>query len=240
MNSKFNVEKYGEWMNHFASLLDNFNLVLFTNEESYKDIVKFIHPNVKIVIKEYTEFICNKWDWEKNHKNNYLLNNQSVHNTDWRLNMVWSEKINFVNEGIKYFNNEYCIWCDIGYFRTLISKKFPNKNIEIDPDKVYYALVCPRKQLNTYVRMILLKQQVPYEQNSIAGGFFLSHIKNIEHHHKIYYTKLEYYFLNDMLVKDDQYVLLHCFVENMVKYHLIEEPNPHMYDKWFVFQRFLT
>jgi len=240
MNSKFNVEKYGEWMDNFVSLLDNFNLVLFTNKASYNDIIKFIHPNVKIVIKEYEDFLCYKWDWQTNHEKNYLLNHQSSYNTNWRLNMVWSEKINFVKEGITYFNNDYCMWCDIGYFRSPINNNFPNKKMELDPDKVYYALVCPRKQLNTYVRMVLLKQQVPHDQNSIAGGFFLSHIKNIAHHHSLYYAKLDNYFTKDMLIKDDQYILIHCFVENMTKYHLIEETNPHIYDKWFVFQRFLT
>ena len=38
---------------------------------------------------------------------------------DWKINMLYSEKINFVKETLqkKYFDTEFYGWCDIGYFR---------------------------------------------------------------------------------------------------------------------------
>jgi hypothetical protein len=49
-----------------------------------------------------------------------MLNSQSQFNTAWELNMLWSEKIAFVQETIRnhYFDTEYYGWCDIGYFRN--------------------------------------------------------------------------------------------------------------------------
>ena len=92
-------------MTNFLSIVNNnFNLVIYTDENSLQYIPK--RENVKIIIKSFEQFYNYKYKdyWIQNHEKNNLLNNR----IDWKVNMLWSEKIWFVNETIqnKYFNTE--------------------------------------------------------------------------------------------------------------------------------------
>ena len=51
IKSKFNPEKYVEWMNNFISIVNNFNLVIYSDLNSYKYIKTNNNPRIKIVIK---------------------------------------------------------------------------------------------------------------------------------------------------------------------------------------------
>lgn len=156
LNSKFNISKYEKWIKNFILNIHNFNLVIFTNEKSKHMILPYIKNNqkIKVIIKEYDKFYNYKYKdyWIKNHMKNNYLNNNSIHKTEWKLNMLWSEKISFVKEVIenKYFVTPWYGWCDIGYFRCRnndinISEisKWPNsKKIEnLNKNKIYYALI---------------------------------------------------------------------------------------------------
>jgi len=81
-------------MNNFISISNKFKLVIYTNEESSRHINTRENPNIKIVIKPFDQFYCYKFreSWIKNHSKNTMLNEQSQFNTDWELNMLWSEK----------------------------------------------------------------------------------------------------------------------------------------------------
>ena len=120
IRSKFEPNIYIEWMNNFLSIVNNFNLVIYTDENSSRYIPHIAreNPKIKIIIKPLEEFYNYKYKdyWIENHTNNILLNDKSC----WELNMLWSEKIWFVNECIerKYFETEFYGWCDIGYFRN--------------------------------------------------------------------------------------------------------------------------
>jgi len=121
INSKFDPNIYIEWMKNFISIVNNFNLVIYTDENTFKyinTINNIDNPKIKIVIKPIQEFYNYKYKdfWIENHKKNYLLKDISC----WELNMLWSEKIWFVKETIerKYFDTEFYGWCDIGYFRN--------------------------------------------------------------------------------------------------------------------------
>ena len=122
IKSKFDIDTYVEWMNNFISICNNFNLVIYTNEESVHHIKTNGNPRIRVVIKPFDQFFCYKYKdhWIKNHEKNVMLNSQSQFNTAWELNMLWSEKIAFVQETIRnhYFDTEYYGWCDIGYFRN--------------------------------------------------------------------------------------------------------------------------
>ena len=118
IKSKFDPSTYIEWMNNFLSIVNNFNLVIYTDENSCKYINKKNNNKIKIIIKPLFHFYNYKYKdyWIKNHQKNYLLNNKS----SWELNMLWAEKIWFVNETIerRYFDTDFYGWCDIGYFRN--------------------------------------------------------------------------------------------------------------------------
>lgn len=262
INSKFSPEKYEKWFSNLLPNVKNFNLVIFCNNESKILLEKYTkhNQNIKLIILNLENFYNYKYKnaWIKNHKNNSLLNEKSKHNTCWELNMLWSEKISFVKNIVenKYFTEtEWYGWCDIGYFRCEnrgdISPNqiniWPNNNkiLKLEKEKIYYALVNRDmgylkslfKLINIKNNLGLPKTQIPPDQVSIAGGFFLTHKLNINNWHKMYDTKLNLYFKHNYLVKDDQIIIINSIAENKKKFKLISDKignNP-----WFVFQRYL-
>jgi hypothetical protein len=142
VKSKFSPTKYTEWIYNLLSIVNQFNLVIYTDKDSF-DILKSIFINnptisnkigikMKIIIKDMEHFFGYKYkdQWIQNHETSDLDLHQKV---DWSLIMLWCEKAHFVNETInnKYFDTLFYGWCDIGYFRnkntaTSILQMWPN------------------------------------------------------------------------------------------------------------------
>lgn len=257
MTSKHKPNIYVNWMNNFLSIVNNFNLVIYTNEESYKYINTNGNDKIKIVIKPLEEFYNYKYknDWIENHNKNILLN----HMTCWELNMLWSEKVWFVKETMerKYYDTEFYGWCDIGYFRNRendtpiqnLSNWCSNNNKVInnlEKDKICYACVSESdgyidflsKIVNNKNTIGLPVQEIPPMQNSIAGGFFILHKDKIDWWVKTYDTKLALYFKYKYLVKDDQMILVDCIFSDVNNFTIFRENGK--FDNWFMFQRILN
>jgi hypothetical protein len=242
----------GNILNH----VNNFNLVIYTNRESYIVIEQLIESNkinskLKVIFKEWDEFYTYKWnsEWIINHEKNDLLNNKSSFKTDWKLNMLWNEKVFFVHEAIdnQYFNSEWYGWCDIGYFRNSNTINWPNPNKinNLNKNKIYYGLVCNINVLEQLVGIVLNKNEInmpkvpiPTDQVSIAGGFFITHKSSLKWWKDTYYSRLNEYFKNNYLVKDDQIIIIDCIINNLIQFELVHEVDPTK-DEWFVFQNFL-
>ena len=256
IHSKCPPEVYVKWMNNFLSIVNNFKLVIYADEISCKHINTNGNANIKIIIKPIEHFYNYKYknDWIKNHEKNYLLNDR----TGWQLNMLWSEKIHFVNETIqnKYFDTEYYAWCDIGYFRNRVNDlntvnllNWPNYNTinKLDKNKIYYGCVNNNDNYMGSLQKIIINknkfglpiQQIPPNQVSIAGCFFLIHKDKINWWLNTYDTKLALYFKNNYLVKDDQIILVDCILSNTSEFVLFRENNIN-FDNWFMFQRILS
>jgi hypothetical protein len=256
MKSKFDPQIYIEWMDNFISIVNNFNLVIYTDQNSFKYINTKNNPKIKIVIKPLESFYNYKYKdyWIKNHENNYLLNDKCC----WELNMLWSEKIQFVKEtaGKKYFDTDFYGWCDIGYFRnrpedthTSELSNWGNNEAILQnyADKISYACVenyighikFLYKIINKRNEIGLPSQPIPPNQKSIAGGFFVLHKKNIDWWATTYDNKLKLYFENNYLVKDDQIILVDCIFSNSDRFSLFSE-NIANIDNWFMFQRILN
>jgi hypothetical protein len=254
IHSKFDPSIYIEWMNNFISIVNNFNLVIYTDENSSKYINTNGNPKIKVIIKPLVQFHCyrHKNYWIKNHKANVLLNDKSC----WELNMLWSEKIWFVKETLerKYFDTEFYGWCDIGYFRnrpedthTSNLQDWANNMsvLKMDKNKISYACITNDDGYLNYLNKIvnnknqfgLPVQPIPSHQNSIAGGFFIIHKDKIDRWAKTYKTKLKLYFKHDYLVKDDQIILVDCILSDIKEFTLFRENGPT--DNWFMFQRIL-
>jgi hypothetical protein len=256
IKSKFETVIYIEWMKNFLSIVNNFNLVIYTDENSATFIPEESKNNdkIKIIIKSIEEFYNYKYKdyWIENHNKNMLLNDKST----WELNMLWCEKVWFVKETIErnYFETEFYGWCDIGYFRNRLNDlntsflsnwSSPYKILKLDKNKIYYACVNNDiRYMNFIYKIVNCKNKngvpvipIPPNQFSVAGGFFILHKNNIDFWSKTFDTKLELYFKNNYLVKDDQIILIDCILSDPEKFVLFRETN--QYDNWFMFQRIL-
>jgi hypothetical protein len=245
-------------MNNFISIVNEFNLIIYTDENSSKFIDSKNNPKIIIIIKPLEDFYNYKYKdyWIENHKKNILINDVSC----WELNMLWSEKIWFVKETIerKYFDSDFYGWCDIGYFRnrtgeytdtnTSFLSHWPKKEkiLTLDNNKIIYACINnDNKHINYLYKLINKKnyiglpiQPIPPIQQSISGGFFILNKNNIGWWSSTYENKLKLYFENNYLVKDDQIILADCILSNTSMFRLFRE-NIKPYDNWFMFQRIL-
>ncbi len=242
IKSKFDINTYIEWTKNFINETSNFNLVLYTNKESYPYIEEIVKNNskVKIIFKELSEFLLYKYKskWETNQNKNTELSQVS-----WELIMLWCEKINFVNEAYKnnYFNLEWYGWCDIGYFRNGKIDNWPNndKILSLNKDKIYYLQVCDDNIINLLRQFILNINEfdlpitpIPANQISIAGGFFLIYFKMIDLYTKIFNDRIKTYFNHDYLIKDDQIIIIDSIIRHKDLFHIIK-------GDWFDFRTFL-
>jgi hypothetical protein len=267
IKSKFDPETYIQWMTNFISIVNHFNLVIYSDENSSQYIPSHAweHPKIKIIIKPLHEFHTYKYkdSWIKNHEKNFLLNDKIV----WEVNMLWNEKIWFVNETIEndYFastkddndsSSHFYGWCDIGYFRNRINDTHTNDLVNwaneikintLDKTKIHYACISNDNNNLKYLNKVISKknsfglpnQPIPPNQNSIAGGFFILHKDKMKWWRETYYEKLELYFKHDYLVKDDQIIVADCVFSNFNEFNLIRE-NDMKYDNWFLFQRYIS
>jgi len=249
IKSKFKPDTYVTWMNNLLSIVNNFNLVIYTDNNSSKFINTNNNPQIKIVIKPIDHFYCYQYKeaWIKNHEQNCLLNNIS----GWELNMLWSEKINFVFETAqqKYFETEFYGWCDIGYFRnrsndtsiSLLGTWPSNNKIDaLDKTKIHYACVNNNKLfLNYLCRLVCSQCEIPPNQTSVAGGFFILHKTLVEWWKNTYYKKMVEFFKKGLLIKDDQIVIANCVFSDLKSFCLHFEEYEDQYDNWFMFQRLL-
>lgn len=255
LKSKFDAEVYKKWFSNFLGNVNNFYLVIYTNKESYKMLKKYNkNPNIKIILVEFEEFYNYKYkdQFIRNHNNTVLKNM-----IDWKLNMLWSEKISFVKKTIdnKYFETDYYGWCDIGYFRGRpndisvdLIKTWPNpqKILELNKDKVHYAIINNNQEYMNLIFMMLRNRlsnglpmhQLPQNQLSVAGGFFILTPVKIDWWFKEYDKTLSLYLSNNYVVKDDQMLIIDCISQNINEFELYTEEDE-KYDNWFMFQRIL-
>jgi hypothetical protein len=261
LKAKFDKNKYGEWIDNLLNNVKNFKLIIYTNRESYYMLEKYENnENIKIIKLELWEFYNFKYRdfWIKNHEKNIELNRL----VDSRVNMLWNEKIFLVKRSYenKYFSGEWYGWIDIGYFRNTkwdikVDDNWPNKDKvdNLNKDKIYYAKVNNNKLfMNNLYKLIsdknengLPKQEIPANQISIAGGFFLIYYDKIDWYSKLHDEKVKLYIENNRLIKDDQIIVIDNIFSNFNNFILIseewcKEAGPGEHQRWFQFQRYLS
>lgn len=263
LKSKFDENTYSNWISNFLSIATRFNLVIYTDENSFQRISHLVNntnKNVKIVFKSIDQFYTYKYKdlWIKNHKKSGLMLHKWV---CWELNMLWNEKVFFVEETIKnqYFATPYYGWCDIGYFRNryndLNTKELVDwantnviNNIPYIDTHIHYGCV----QNNTFIIANLSKEikshydlskkgypTTQFETICFAGGFFILRKELIDKYVSLYDEKLLYYFSNSYLIKDDQTIIADIIFTNESMFYIHTEHN-NRYDNWFMFQRILS
>ena len=263
LKAKFDKTIYETWILCLIKTIKKCNFVIYTDTNGKKDILNLLEThsiqlpnNFLIVLKPLDKFKTYKYKdkWISNHEKNVLLNRH----IDWKLNMLWSEKVHFVNETCekKYFDTELYGWSDIGYFRNRYNKDTPlslltnwpntEKLNKINKNKIYYACINNNNQyIQSLFRLVANKNinglpinPIPENQLSIAGGFFIIHKEKVLWWKNTYDEKLSLYFKYNYLIKDDQIIIADCIFSNLKNFQLCKENNIN-YDNWFLFQRFL-
>jgi hypothetical protein len=262
LKSKFDNKTYVNWIKNLMSIVNNFNLVIYTDKESFIQIYSLINlsnTRIKIIIKPFEEFYTYKYrnDWITNHKKSNL----NLHNhIDWKLNMLWNEKVFFVNETIqnKYYDTLYYGWTDIGYFRNRLNDlhikyllKWPNNDIlnnHFNNNYIHYGcvqndslkyLLLSKEIKNHYINKNIVQPSINYEDTCFAGGFFILKPNVINIYTKLYDEKLAYYFKNNYIIKDDQTIIMDIVFTNEELFYIHTE-NMTLFDNWFMFQRILN
>jgi hypothetical protein len=262
LTSKFDNKTYLKWITNLLSIVHHFNLVIYTDNNSLKlfvHLIDFSNKKIKIIITAIEEFYTYKYKdfWVKNHKNSNLNLHSHI---DWRLNMLWNEKVFFVNETIKkqYFDTIYYGWCDIGYFRNRQNdlhcnylKNWPNNQKLLDGyfDKKYIHYGCVQNDnliyinlqndINThYTNKLKTQPTFQIETKCFAGGFFILNRDLIDTYVKLFDEKLFYYFMNNFIIKDDQSIIMDIIFTNANIFNIHTE-NTNKFDNWFMFQRLL-
>ena len=253
---KFENDVYFEWIDNMLTNVNNYYLVIYCDNSSKSDVEKYAsNPRIKIVVKPHNQFYNYKYreNWILNHEKNDLLKDK----IDWKVNMLWAEKIHFVYDTIQneYFDTEFYGWCDIGYFRnrefdlskeTLAMWPNPEKIKELNSEKVYYG--CVQNNGDYLIALTntvsdrnddkLPRVPIDPSQISIAGGFFLARKDKVKPWRDIFDEKLALYFKHKYLVKDDQMIILDCMMSHPDIFFISREYD-NRYDIWFMFQRLL-
>jgi hypothetical protein len=263
LKSKFDIKTYLCWITNLLSIVSNFNLVIYTDHNSLKTfihLINFTNKKIKIILKHFDCFHTYKYKdyWITNHKKSNLILHSHI---DWQLNMLWNEKVFFVNETAqnKYFDTLYYGWCDIGYFRNRPNDlhshfliNWPNNNKLLNKsyfNKNYIHYGCIQNNIFTYSSLQndikthylnKLTNQPTYQMEEIcfAGGFFILKKELTNTYMKLYDEKLMYYFTNDLIIKDDQTIIMDLIFTNPSLFCSHTEDN-FKYDNWFMFQRLL-
>ena len=117
---KFDKSIYMTWARNMLLQVENYYLVIYTDQPDLLEVLEVPpNPKIHIIMKPIEEFVTYKYreHWIKNHEKNHLLNGNARFSVDWRVNMLWSEKISFATESkfIAHFPpTEYYGWCDLG------------------------------------------------------------------------------------------------------------------------------
>jgi hypothetical protein len=262
LKSKFSPNTYIEWISNLLSIVRNFNLVIYTDILAFnyiKHIIDIKNKRIKIIFKPLEEFELYKYkdDWIRNHTNSNLFLHENI---DWKLNMLWNEKIFFVKDTInkRYFNTIYYGWCDLGYFRnkpnnihTNYLRNWPNPiNLLKFPfinNSIHYARVQKDDNIysneKTHVKKHYSDNLETHPssdllENYFAGGFFILQNRMIHLYANIYEEKLKYYFKNNYTIKDDQTILLDIIFTNQHLFEIHSNFNNDL-EEWFMFQYIL-
>ena len=262
LKSKFDNKTYLNWIKNLLSIVNKFNLVIYTDADSIKQIInlrELSNKKIKIIIKPFEEFYTYRYKkyWIENHKKSNL----KLHlHTDWILNMLWNEKVFLVNDTIKnrYFDTLYYGWCDIGYFRnrpndlnTRYLSNWPNNtkllSNPLNNDYIHYGCVQNNgtiyiKQQNEikshYSDKLASQPTDKIEEICFAGGFFILRRELIDIYVRLYDEKIKYYFMNNYIIKDDQTIIIDVIFTNPNLFYTHTEDDP-KFDNWFMFQRLL-
>ena len=249
LKAKFPERIYEEWMDNLLSNVKHYNLVLYTDNNRLFSSKYGENKRICIVVKALNEFYNDRHKdfWRENHNRNPLLNRK----VEWEVNMLWAEKVHFVEETrtrLYFPKTEYYGWIDIGYFRCrpnldtpkekLCDFGHPDKVRKLDKHKIHVALVNSNNKYIQELSMLIQKGfSIPSDQISIGGGCFIGEYEKMGEWKRMFTEKMESYITKNRLIKDDQIIIADCVFSQLSNFQIHTEKGP--YDSWFLFTRVL-
>ena len=247
--NKHNTGKYIEWMKNFLNYVDNFNLIIYTNQNSVDIFKNFsLSDRVKIVILEKEDWDLIKYEQQllNNFERNIYLKNQ----LSFEVWLVYLQKTYLVKKTIKdnHFDTKFYGWCDIGYFRNTTAKDWATSRSlnKLSPEKINYCLM--KNLFIDKLRFFLnqkdfsmneARKKIPPNQQSIAGGFFVGNKEKCLEWSGFFDTTLMYYLNNNLLIKDDQIIILDCVLQKETFFNLVNSSKQPSERKWTYFCYYL-
>ena len=214
IKSKFNFNKYIDWLKIFVESLIDFEVVIYTNKKTYELIEENIkgYFNVYIKIKELEDFELFQYKniFENNTNKKYFPH----HDISFELILLWVNRHLLISEVKDIYYADYYCFLDIGYFRDGIIK-----NIDINfannlEDKIYITLV---KNELPYLKQIvnvinskdknLIEETLINNYYLVGGGFTIIPDNLINIWTKIFREELNFFIENNIDFKDDQTIL---------------------------------
>ena len=259
---KHSPESYKKYVANWLPYIENAAVVFFA-DDYYYDYVKSIIPTekmgksimlIKLPIEEFKTYKL----YEAGFKGNFEKI-KTVYDADYRKQMIWGEKINFMYEAyLLYPSADWIMWIDAGYFRDsdldpTIAKSFPKlENLEkLDKNKTHLIRLCNDDWVSKFREMVNVKsnpnnmladKNIDYNSAYLAGGCIITYKSNLYDIWFLYYKYLQHFILNNREFLDDQMILGHIAFDNahFDKFNLIKAPDDYKKDRWFYVKDLLT
>jgi len=265
------VQRYERWLSNLLPHVTAFKLVVFCDAQSRTILDKYANHNVVLVELPFEDFVTFKFKdhWVSNQKclPPVLYGNANI---EWKLNMLWSEKVFFVNRVVEneYFpETQWYGWCDIGYFRgdedrahlphlhlSQIGEWPSSKTLQrLDKSRVHYAWVGDPTMLHILSKAErhpngLLVHQIPPEhgmhrQSRLAGmaaGGFFIATKDKAIAWKDTYNHKLTLYFDAGRLVKDDQIIILDCITENVANFSLHREVHPRQNPWFVFQRTLS
>ena len=248
IESKFDFEKYIEWGKNLINYLQNYKLIIFTNDETY-DIIKGIikdKKNIEIFYFNIENFYYFKYK-------NFLLQNTCKdcfpdHKISYKLILLWIERHLLVEKIKNKYKSDFYCYIDWGYIREK-NKSIEIKDYKFDENKIQWGLVNSKENAFEYynhlfktkdknilkknIKDIIINKKIEKYQPIFGGGFSIIPHKMVDEFLKIYKHSLNYILDNQILFKDDQSIIAYTIINNLNKFRKIYKEKDKI--EWFPF-----
>lgn len=262
IKSKYDFNKYLEWFDLFTVSLVNFDIIIYTNMETYNILKnRYINIdnfyNIQFRIKELNEFELFKYKdiFYENTSKNFFKKNIS-----YKLIQIWINRHLFMKEifdlyDYKNFYNinniDYYCYIDIGYFRDFKI----NLNLSaLKQKKIYIGLIENNKEYIKNLKNKVIKFNkseieksllISQHKYSFGGGCIIVHSSLVNYWHKLFAECFNNFISANIKFKDDQTIIRQILfsLNDWEKFCVIscKDGNTKKEDEdWFPFRNLLS
>lgn len=224
IKSKYNFNKYLEWFDLFIASFVNFDVIIYTNMETY-NILKNRYSNIynlnniQFKIKELNEFELFKYKdiFYQNTNKDFFKKKIS-----YQLIQIWINRHLFMKEIFDLYNFrnfyninniDYYCYLDIGYFRDY---KINLNLTSLNQKKIYIGLIENNKDYIKNLKNKLISFNKSSIENSLliskheysfGGGCIIVHSTLVNYWNKLFNDCFNKFISSNIKFKDDQTII---------------------------------